>query len=163
MPLYQFTPVFFSFLSRGEHSTVIQAVRRIHVSLQLSCRARYLPPNSCLALCAFTFFTCWKASKISFFQQVGEKVDAFWWNFQVASSIPCLENRDRRFMSKPPHVSHLSGSADPLTPLTNLIFIIKCHSWQIQCRIFNFMGDLQYPVSLLTNDKLHCRISFSLN
>lgn len=46
----------FSFLFiLGKHSTAIQAVRSIHVSLQPSCRACYLPPNSCLALCSFTF------------------------------------------------------------------------------------------------------------
>lgn len=40
-------PIYSSFLFiLGEHSTVIQAVRSIHVSLQLSCRACYLPANS---------------------------------------------------------------------------------------------------------------------
>lgn len=165
MPLYQFTPVFFSFLSRGN---IPQSFKQFTAYMYLfSCLAEPVifhqtPVWRSVPIHPLHSFTCWKASKISFFQQVGEKVDAFWWNFQVASSIPALENRDRRFMSKASHVSHLSGSADPLTPLANLLLIIN--SWKRQYRIFNLMHDLQYPISLLNNDKLHCYISlFSLS
>lgn len=67
--LLQFSFLFIS----GEHSTVIQAVRSIHVSLQLSCRARYLPANSCLALCSFTSFTFLKSIKDLIFPTNGWK------------------------------------------------------------------------------------------
>lgn len=70
VPIYS---SFLFFLSRGAHSTVIQAVRSIHVSLQLSCRARYLPPNSCLVLCAFTFFYMLKSIKDFIFPTSGWK------------------------------------------------------------------------------------------
>lgn len=157
MPLYQFTPVFFSFYlgetfhshsSSSQHTCISSAVLQSLLS------------STKLLSGALFLYILEKHQRFNF--KVGKKVDAFWWKFQVASSIPCLENRDRRFMSKPSHVSHLSGSADPSTPSANLILIIN--SWKIPCRVFNLMRDVQYPISLLTNDKLHCYISlFSLN
>lgn len=119
----------FFFLISGEHSTVIQAVHGIHVSLQLSCRVRYLPPNSWLALCSFTSFTflyMLKSIKDLIFPPSGGEVDAFWWKPSGGSCRLTDRVQEQKFYVQTfTCVSLLSGSTGPLTPLANSILIIN--------------------------------------